>query len=216
MWTAAHVGSAVTSTTAGCGTVPAKRAVPLIDPSVCGSSGTAKPATIGGVDGSRSHPIASATTMRMTPIAFDCWATSGNLRPGNRVSSTGMRVETTMNGRRVAGVVSVAVLLAVAVGCEQGEREQRAATPLDLTTVGSIAGEVRFDGTPPTSATVQLASAKDCAAQHRGPIVADDVLVRDGKVQNALVYVKEGLGDRVFAAPREPVVVDQKGCMLAP
>ena len=126
-----------------------------------------------------------------------------------------MRVETTMNGRRVA-VVGVAVLLAAAVGCEQGKREQRAPTPLDLTTVGSNSGDVRFEGTPPAGTTVQLASAKDCAAQHSGPIVADDVLVRDGKVQNALVYVKEGLGDRVFAVPTEPVVVDQKGCMFAP
>jgi plastocyanin len=107
-------------------------------------------------------------------------------------------------------------MLAAAVGCEQGKREQRTPTPLDLATVGSVAGEIRFQGTPPAATTVQLASAKDCAAQHSGPIVADDVLVRDGKVQNALVYVKEGLGGRKFPVPTTPVSLDQKACRYIP
>ena len=39
---------------------------------------------------------------------------------------------------------------------------------------------------------------------------------KDGKVENAFVYVKDGLGDRAFAVPTEPVVIDQKGCLYVP
>ena len=45
---------------------------------------------------------------------------------------------------------------------------------------------------------------------------AGDVLVKDGRVENAFVYVKDGLGDRVFAAPAEPVTIDQRGCLYHP
>lgn len=55
-----------------------------------------------------------------------------------------------------------------------------------------------------------------CTQAHEGPVSARDVLVRDGRVQNAFVYVAEGLGDRVFERPSEPVVIDQKGCLYVP
>jgi plastocyanin len=40
--------------------------------------------------------------------------------------------------------------------------------------------------------------------------------VQDGKVENAFVYVKSGLGDRVFERPKEIVEIDQQGCMYRP
>ena len=38
----------------------------------------------------------------------------------------------------------------------------------------------------------------------------------DGSLQNVFVYVKEGLGDRTFDAPSEPVVLNQDGCRYTP
>jgi hypothetical protein len=35
-------------------------------------------------------------------------------------------------------------------------------------------------------------------------------------LQNVIVFVSEGLGDRTFDAPTEPVVVEQKGCLYQP
>ena len=37
-----------------------------------------------------------------------------------------------------------------------------------------------------------------------------------GDLQNVIVFVSEGLGDRTFDAPTQPVVVEQKGCMYQP
>jgi hypothetical protein len=76
---------------------------------------------------------------------------------------------------------------------------------------------VRFAGTPPEQSIAQLSGWSECAAQHpEGNPKAGDILVTDGKLQNALVYVKDGLGERVFAVPTTSVVLDQKGCMFTP
>ncbi|MFN8544867.1 MAG: carboxypeptidase regulatory-like domain-containing protein [Candidatus Binatia bacterium] len=118
------------------------------------------------------------------------------------------------------GRLLLVVLPALLVGCGGGSEapvESRPATPLDLGTTGSIAGVVRFEGTPPAGSTVRVSSAAECAAQYPSPDVpAGDVLVKDGLVENAFVYVKAGLGDRIFATPSEPVVIDQKGCLYHP
>ncbi|MBI3767074.1 MAG: carboxypeptidase regulatory-like domain-containing protein [Deltaproteobacteria bacterium] len=108
-----------------------------------------------------------------------------------------------------------AVALLIAVAACRHETERRPPTPLDHTTVGVIAGEVRFAGTPPAP-RVEMSSAKECGAQHGGAIDAGDVLVRDDRVQNAIVAIEDGLGDRVFAVPETPVVVDQRGCLFVP
>lgn len=93
----------------------------------------------------------------------------------------------------------------------------RQPTPLDLSTTGTIAGVVHFEGPVPEQTTVQLSGWSECGAQHpEGNPKAGDVLVADSKLQNALVYIKEGLGDRVFATPTTPVELDQKGCVFLP
>jgi plastocyanin len=111
--------------------------------------------------------------------------------------------------------VLVVVVVGIAAGCQR-EREHRPPTPLDPATLGTITGEVRFTGTAPPQTELDMSSSKDCAAQHSGPVRAGDVLVKDGKLQNVIVAVKEGLGDRVFAVSETPVEIDQQGCMFMP
>ncbi|HWP66068.1 MAG TPA: carboxypeptidase regulatory-like domain-containing protein [Candidatus Limnocylindria bacterium] len=93
---------------------------------------------------------------------------------------------------------------------------QRQPTPLDPTTTGTITGEVRFEGTPPAMKEIRFGSFTECAAQHPEPVYTDDALVHDGRVQNAFVYIADGLGDRVFAVPEAPVAIDQRGCRYTP
>ncbi len=92
----------------------------------------------------------------------------------------------------------------------------RAATPLDPATTGTITGTVRFDGTPPTMNTLPLAAWPACSTGTTGPVYAGDALVKNGLVQNAFVYIEDGLGDRVFAVPEQKVRIDQLGCQYVP
>jgi len=117
-----------------------------------------------------------------------------------------------MRWGRGAATAALAVLLA----CGGGERavEQRAVTPLDRTTTGTITGTVLFEGAVPPMGTLPVRSEPACAGE--GPVSAGDALVHDGKVENVFVYVKDGLAGRVFAVPTEPVTIDQKGCVYHP
>src|SRR5437870_12299990 len=91
----------------------------------------------------------------------------------------------------------------------------RTVTPLDPSTAGTITGTVTFAGPPPAMKPVALGGDPQCAIQHQGPVFAGDALVRDGKAENAFVYVKDGLGARSCAVPETPVSIDQVGCFSA-
>ena len=117
-----------------------------------------------------------------------------------------------------AGGWSAAVALVALVACRGGEGggEQRAVTPLDRSTTGTVTGTVLFQGPVPSMATLPIGGEPVCAAQHEGPVPAGDVLVHDGRMANVFVYVKDGLAGRVFAVPTEVVTIDQKGCVYHP
>jgi len=81
---------------------------------------------------------------------------------------------------------------------------------------GSIAGSVSFDGTAPTRRTVKMAADPKCDAANPDGRLGEVFVINDGKLQNVFVYIKEGLGDKTFETPKEPVNLDQKGCMYEP
>jgi plastocyanin len=112
-------------------------------------------------------------------------------------------------------VLTAAVLVG---GCGGGDRcaSRPAATPIDRTTTATVTGTVSFEGTPPPMRQLSVQGDPQCAAKHEGPVSAGDALVHDGRVENVFVYVKEGLGDRVFAVPDTPVEIDQAGCVYKP
>jgi uncharacterized membrane protein/plastocyanin len=80
--------------------------------------------------------------------------------------------------------------------------------------VGSIKGTIHLEGTPPARKLLNLGT---CTTDAKGPVYSDDILVKDGKVQNAFVWIKKGLESYAAPpAPADPVVVDQKGCLYHP
>lgn len=80
--------------------------------------------------------------------------------------------------------------------------------------VGKIAGVVLLEGTPPPNKELNLGT---CTTETKGPVYADTVLVKDGKLENAFVWIKKGLeGYKGASVPAEPVVMDQRGCMYKP
>jgi len=94
--------------------------------------------------------------------------------------------------------------------------QQAPVTPVDQATAGTIQVQVRFTGKVPPSKELSLRSVPACAAAHPGPVYDEAISVRDGRLANVVVWIKDGLGDRRFAIPTAPVTIDQKGCLYAP
>jgi plastocyanin len=99
-----------------------------------------------------------------------------------------------------------------------GERPRRdvVPTPLDLSTVGTVNVTVTVEGTIPPPRQINMRGAAACAAAHSDAVYDNAVLVENGRLANAVVWPRQGLGDRVFAVPTDPVVIDQRGCLFQP
>src|SRR5215475_7028469 len=88
-------------------------------------------------------------------------------------------------------------------GCsksESGPAAPRAAvTPVDAATAGSIQVQVSYSGSPPTPATINMNGTPACAAMHESAARDQSLVVTNGRLAGAVVYIKSGLGDRAFA-----------------
>ena len=90
-------------------------------------------------------------------------------------------------------------------------------TTVDPATAATITGKVSFEGEKPKPRQIRMDAEAACAALHKEPVYAEEVVVNDNStLQYVFVYVKEGLGDKAFAVPSEPVTLDQKGCQYHP
>src|SRR5262245_42502896 len=75
----------------------------------------------------------------------------------------------------------------------------------------TITGTVKYEGTAEKPRVVRMDSDPLCMPE--GPQTSEVLMVGPGNgLQNAFVYVKDGLGDRKFPAPQTPIVLDQRGC----
>ena len=87
-----------------------------------------------------------------------------------------------------------------------------AATPIDPATAATVSGTVKFEGAAPKPAKIDMSQDANC----KGSNTAEGVVASDGHLANVFVYVKEGLGNRTFAAPAQAVELDQSGCRYHP
>lgn len=86
---------------------------------------------------------------------------------------------------------------------------------VDPATAGSVRGVVKFEGEalPPEA----LAMTAECSTLHATPAHAEGLIVNPNKtLRNVLVHVKSGLQGYAFPVPKEPVVLDQSGCVYKP
>src|SRR5258708_24631151 len=90
---------------------------------------------------------------------------------------------------------------------------RRAPVTIDKSTTGSVPGVVSFRGRAPRFSQMDRTADPGCPAK---PGAADVVVVKNGKLANVFVYVKDGLPQGRFAPPTGPVVLSQKGCSYAP
>jgi uncharacterized membrane protein/plastocyanin len=81
--------------------------------------------------------------------------------------------------------------------------------------VATLKGTVHFEGTVPKGKKLNLPAA--CAKTFQGEPYSNEVIVKDGKVQNVLIRVIKGLEGKTFTdVPSEEVELDQRGCMYTP
>src|SRR6266849_6167623 len=113
---------------------------------------------------------------------------------------------------------AVLALTTVLAGCSNSSPPPTVVvpTPVDPATAGSIVVDVTFAGSVPPPKTLDMRSAAQCAAAHAEPVYDQSLVVRDGHLANAVVWIKDGLQSWVFAPPTTPVVMDQKGCIYEP
>jgi plastocyanin len=83
----------------------------------------------------------------------------------------------------------------------------------------SISGKAVFKGAKaPKRRKIDTGADAACHKMHESePLLSETVLVNDdGTLRNVFVYVKDGLGDKKFEAPKDPVVLKQVGCRYEP
>lgn len=85
----------------------------------------------------------------------------------------------------------------------------------------SIKGVASLEGIPPKGKEIDISSSADCKAKHTKPMMKEDIVVTDGKVENVLVYVKSVDGQSPeekwsFETPTKDATIDQNGCQYIP
>jgi hypothetical protein len=87
---------------------------------------------------------------------------------------------------------------------------------------GTITGKVAFNGTAPEPKKIDTSADAVCA-QKNPNAVTEDTVVKDGKLANAFVYIKDGttadgkkIGDFTFDTPTTAAILDQNGCHYKP
>ena len=80
----------------------------------------------------------------------------------------------------------------------------------------TIKGTVSYDGPEIKRPTIEIPDA-GCAAMHAAaPLKKEQVVVKDGKLANVIVYVKSGAEKWTFTPPADAVVFTQEGCQYKP
>ncbi len=117
-----------------------------------------------------------------------------------------------------------AILLTVACNKKEGsdqesnKMEQKeatpapTATPIDPATVATVSGQAKLDGMAPKPAKIDMSQDPAC----KGTNDSENVVADNGNLANVFVYIKDGLGNRTFDVPKDPVVLDQQGCKYHP
>lgn len=118
------------------------------------------------------------------------------------------------------------IAVVVAIGCggkpepaAAAKNEAAPATGAPAAATGgsaTITGQVAFEGSAPALAKIKMDADPVCLQQHAEAVHTQEVVVKNGGLQYAFVYVKTGLEGKTFPTPTAPVVFDQRGCMYDP
>ena len=116
-------------------------------------------------------------------------------------------------------LVALAAAAGLVAACGGGQPQEQTdapkvvSNPVDPATAGTVTGHVKLEGTPPPNQPIKTKSDPNCKV----PLTTESYVVdRAGSLANVFVYVKDGLGNRVFPVPVTPVVLGQQDCTYKP
>jgi len=123
--------------------------------------------------------------------------------------------------RSKSPIIVIAFLLSVCMSGKQvviaGGSATSSATVNARPESASVKGVVKFEGTAPKPRLINMAADPSCARQHPTPVAVEDIVTdTNGGLENVVVFIADGLGDRTFDPPTQPAVIEQKGCMYRP
>src|SRR5262245_20374392 len=131
-----------------------------------------------------------------------------------------------MNARIPALIISLLGIAGTVVACGGGQAATRTAVATAKADgPGVITGVAKFDGEPPGRVVVRMGGDPMCVPKHPFTFpgrnvtatLSEAAIVNEkGGIANVFVYVRDGLGNRVYATPTAPVVLDQGGCQYEP
>jgi len=125
------------------------------------------------------------------------------------------------------------ILSLLALGSACGNKATNDATPETNSTAtgkaftpkgdeGTVNGAIAYNGAAPAPKKID-ASADPVCGQSNPNLVTEDTVVKDGKLANAFIYIKDGatadgtkIAEYTFATPTDAVGLDQKGCHYVP
>lgn len=120
---------------------------------------------------------------------------------------------------RASYLVTGILLASLVSGCHKSApapAAQPAFTKIDPATAGSVSGTISFKGDAPAQIPIDTTQDPACTLTDPTPFASEQYIVHNGDLANVYIYVQSGLGDRVYAAPVTPVILDQKGCHYIP
>ena len=82
----------------------------------------------------------------------------------------------------------------------------------------TITGTITFDGKVPPARPLTMDADPACAKKHSKPVMGERLVLGSGNtIGNILVWVSKGLpSGKTFPVPKNPVTLDQKGCVYVP
>jgi hypothetical protein len=81
-----------------------------------------------------------------------------------------------------------------------------------------VTGTCKLDGKAPEAKAIDMSGVKECNDMHPDPVMDQTIVANEsGMLKNVVVAVKkEDSPDLTGDVPKEPAVIDQKGCMYEP
>jgi plastocyanin len=128
---------------------------------------------------------------------------------------------------KYSGVVLVA-LAVVTAGCGGSGNEGAAPAsgtassapaepPPPLPGESTVSGKIALSGKAPEARVIRVSNSDPLCMPEGGALRSELIVAGpNNELQNVFVYVKDGLGDRTFPAPKTPVHLDQVGCKYTP